>query len=65
MDKLHFTGMKTNAPIGIGTRIAIFQIAPYRTTDSRQLTPDLMMPPGFQINFQQEVPVGAGNQTIS
>ena len=47
--------MEANAAIGIAALVAVFQVAADGAADMRQLTPDLVMPAGFQIDFQQGV----------
>ena len=47
--------MKTNASIGVRALGAVFEVALHRTTDCCQLTTNLVMPTGLQVDFQQSI----------
>ena len=64
MHKFYAAGMKTDTTVGVGTRITIFQIATDWATDIRQLTANLVVPPSFQINFQQAIIIASGNNLV-
>ena len=64
MHKLDATGMKTDTTVGVGTRITILQIATDWATDIRQLTANLVVPPSFQINFQQAIIIASSNNLV-
>ena len=56
--------MKTDTSIGIRALCAILEVALYRTTDSCQLAPYLMMPSGLQINLQKSIVLALSKRFI-
>lgn len=53
--------MQADRTVRIGTRGAVFQIPPDRVTGESKLGPDLVMPPGQQLNLQEIIPVAGCN----
>ena len=47
--------METDASVRIRALGAVFEVALHRTTDCCQLTTNLVMPTGLQVDFQQSI----------
>ncbi len=59
MHKCQSAGMKMDAAIFVRPRRPVLQISFDGQANSRQLGPDLVMSPGFQLNLQQMVVIQA------
>ena len=49
------TGVQADAPVGIGSRCAIFQVAANGETDRGKLTADLVVATGVKVDFDKRV----------
>ena len=64
MYKAHKARMQANASVGIGTGRTVLQISLNGTSHFCQLTAYLMMPPRFQVYFQQIIVLLPGYEPI-
>jgi hypothetical protein len=65
MNEFNTVRLKRYAAVGIAAFGTIFQVAFDGASYGRELTPNLMMPPGHQLNLQQAVVVALANDFVS
>ena len=53
MNERDVAGMQADAPVGIGSRCAIFQVAANGETDRGKLAADLVVATGVKVDFDE------------
>jgi len=64
MNKFYFAGVETNSAIRIRAFGSVFEIPFNGASDSGELAPDLMMPPGLKVNLKECVVLATHERLI-